>query len=43
MPWLSPLFTHSLHLDKGRLVPPPRAGLGLEVDPDVVGKYRVTQ
>ena len=42
MPWLAPLFTHELHLDKGRLVPPPRAGLGLEVDPDVIGKYRVS-
>jgi L-alanine-DL-glutamate epimerase-like enolase superfamily enzyme len=42
MPWLSPLFMHELHFDKGRLVPPPRAGLGLEVDLDVVKKYRAT-
>jgi L-talarate/galactarate dehydratase len=42
MPWLGPLFTHTLHLDKGRLVPPPRAGLGLEVDPDMVRKYSAT-
>ena len=41
MPWLSPLFTHELHFDQGRLVPPPRAGLGMEVDPDMVAKYRV--
>jgi L-talarate/galactarate dehydratase len=40
MPWLSPLFTQALHLDKGRLVPPPRAGLGLEVDRDMIHKYR---
>jgi L-alanine-DL-glutamate epimerase-like enolase superfamily enzyme len=41
MPWLAPLFEHELHFDKGRLVPPPRAGLGLDLDPDAVEKNTV--
>jgi L-talarate/galactarate dehydratase len=41
MPWLSPLFTAPPRLEQGRLVPPPQAGLGLEVDADAVAKYRV--
>jgi L-alanine-DL-glutamate epimerase-like enolase superfamily enzyme len=40
MPWLYPLFTAPPRIDKGRIVPPPGPGLGLEVDPDAEGKYR---
>ena len=42
MPWLFPLWVESPALVKGRLVPFARPGLGLEVDADVVEKYRVT-
>jgi L-alanine-DL-glutamate epimerase-like enolase superfamily enzyme len=42
MPWLYPLFTAPPRIEKGRLVPPPLPGLGLEVDPDAVAKFRVT-
>ncbi|HWG41930.1 MAG TPA: mandelate racemase/muconate lactonizing enzyme family protein [Gemmataceae bacterium] len=42
MPWLYPLFTAPPRIEQGRLVPPPQPGLGLEVDPDAVAKYRVT-
>ena len=41
MPWLQPLFVDPLRVEKGRLVPPARPGLGLEVNPDAVAKYRV--
>jgi L-alanine-DL-glutamate epimerase-like enolase superfamily enzyme len=41
MPWLFPLFVEPPRVEKGRLTPPPRPGLGLEVDPDAVAKFRV--
>ena len=41
MPWLYPLFTAPPALEQGRLVPPPGPGLGLELDPEAVRKYRV--
>ena len=41
MPWLSPLFTAPPRIDKGRLVPPPGPGLGLEVNADAAEKYLV--
>ena len=40
MPWLYPVFVAPPRLEEGRLVPPPRPGLGLEADPDAVAKYR---
>ena len=40
MPWLYPVFVDPPHVEGGRLVPPERPGLGLEVDPDAVGRYR---
>jgi L-alanine-DL-glutamate epimerase-like enolase superfamily enzyme len=40
MPWLYPVFQGPPHVEGGRLVPPERPGLGLEVDPDAVGRYR---
>jgi L-alanine-DL-glutamate epimerase-like enolase superfamily enzyme len=42
MPWLYPLFTAPPALEGGRLVPPARPGLGLELDPDAVARYRVS-
>jgi L-alanine-DL-glutamate epimerase-like enolase superfamily enzyme len=41
MPWLYPLFTDPPRIEEGRLVPPSGAGLGLEIDPDAVAKWRV--
>jgi L-alanine-DL-glutamate epimerase-like enolase superfamily enzyme len=41
MPWLYPLFTAPPRVEEGRLVPPSGAGLGLELDADAVGKWRV--
>ena len=41
MPWLYPLFANPPALQRGRLVPPGGAGLGLEVNPEAVAKYRV--
>jgi L-alanine-DL-glutamate epimerase-like enolase superfamily enzyme len=41
MPWLFPLFVEPPTLEKGRLVPFHRPGLGLEIDADAVEKYRV--
>ncbi len=40
MPWLFPLWAEPPQLVQGKLAPPPRPGLGLEVDPDAVAKYR---
>jgi L-alanine-DL-glutamate epimerase-like enolase superfamily enzyme len=43
MPWLYPLFTAPPRLEKGRLVPPSKPGLGLELDEEAVAKYRVAR
>jgi L-alanine-DL-glutamate epimerase-like enolase superfamily enzyme len=40
MPWLSPLWVEPPRLVQGKLVPPPRPGLGLEVDTDAAAKFR---
>jgi L-alanine-DL-glutamate epimerase-like enolase superfamily enzyme len=40
MPWLFPLFVEPPNVEKGRLTPPPRPGLGLGLDPDAVARYR---
>ncbi len=40
MPWLYPLFTNPPALQRGRLVPPPGPGLGLELNAETVAKYR---
>jgi L-alanine-DL-glutamate epimerase-like enolase superfamily enzyme len=41
MPWLYPLFTAPPALERGRLVPPPGPGLGLELHAANVAKVRV--
>jgi L-alanine-DL-glutamate epimerase-like enolase superfamily enzyme len=40
MPWLWPLWQEPPRIEGGQLVPPPRPGLGLEVNPEAVAKYR---
>jgi L-alanine-DL-glutamate epimerase-like enolase superfamily enzyme len=40
MPWLWPLWQEPPRIVEGQLVPPPRPGLGLAVNPDAVAKYR---
>jgi L-alanine-DL-glutamate epimerase-like enolase superfamily enzyme len=42
MPWLFPLYLKPPRLENGRLVPPPGAGLGLEINPEAVAKYQVS-
>jgi L-alanine-DL-glutamate epimerase-like enolase superfamily enzyme len=41
MPWLYPLFTAPPRIEDGRLVPPSKPGLGLELDVEAVAKYRM--
>ncbi len=41
MPWLYPLFAAPPRVEKGRLVPPNKPGLGLELNEEMVAKYRV--
>ncbi len=41
MPWLFPAFVEPPAIVNGKLVPPRRPGLGLEVRQDAVEKYRV--
>ncbi len=41
MPWLYPLFANPPALERGRLVPPPGPGLGLELDEAAAAKWRV--
>ena len=41
MPWLFPAFVEPPQLVKGRIVPPQRPGLGLEIEPDAVERYAV--
>lgn len=43
MPWLSPVFTEPPAIVKGQLVPPARPGLGLDVRPDALEKYRLPE
>jgi L-alanine-DL-glutamate epimerase-like enolase superfamily enzyme len=39
VPWLSGLFSEPPAVEQGRLVPPARPGLGLELDPKAVKRY----
>ncbi|MCS6921009.1 MAG: mandelate racemase/muconate lactonizing enzyme family protein, partial [Elioraea sp.] len=41
MPWLYPAFVEPPAVVGGKLVPPRRPGLGLEISPEAVAKYRV--
>jgi L-alanine-DL-glutamate epimerase-like enolase superfamily enzyme len=41
MPWLYPAFVEPPALVNGQIVPPPRPGLGLEIDPEAVRKYEM--
>jgi L-talarate/galactarate dehydratase len=41
MPWLFPLYVSPPRIEKGKLVPPAKPGLGLEIDPDAIGRYGV--
>jgi L-talarate/galactarate dehydratase len=41
--WLTPLWTAPPIIEGGKLVPPPRPGFGLEIDPDAAAKYRAAQ
>jgi L-alanine-DL-glutamate epimerase-like enolase superfamily enzyme len=41
MPWLFPLFLEPPRLEGGKLLPPQRPGLGLDVNPEAVAKYEV--
>jgi len=41
MPWLYPAFMEPPAIVDGKIVPPQRPGLGLEIRPEAVEKYRV--
>jgi L-alanine-DL-glutamate epimerase-like enolase superfamily enzyme len=41
MPWLFPAFAEPPRVVEGKVVPPPRPGLGLEMHPEAVAKYGV--
>jgi L-alanine-DL-glutamate epimerase-like enolase superfamily enzyme len=41
MPWLTPAFLEPPAIVQGRIVPPPRPGLGLDINPDVATKYQL--
>jgi L-alanine-DL-glutamate epimerase-like enolase superfamily enzyme len=41
MPWLSPAFVESPAIVEGKMAPPKRPGLGLEISHEAVEKYRV--
>ncbi len=41
MPWHYPLFANPPAIVEGQLVPPPGPGLGLELDPKAMEKFRV--
>jgi L-alanine-DL-glutamate epimerase-like enolase superfamily enzyme len=43
MPWFTPAFVESPAIVKGQIVPPQRPGLGLEIRPDAVEKYRLPE
>jgi L-alanine-DL-glutamate epimerase-like enolase superfamily enzyme len=41
MPWLFPAFMEPPAIVDGKIVPPQRPGLGLEIRPEAVEKYRI--
>ncbi|MFN4260166.1 MAG: mandelate racemase/muconate lactonizing enzyme family protein [Gemmataceae bacterium] len=41
MPWLYPAFTETPAIVDGKMVPPKAPGLGLEIEPATVDKYRM--
>ncbi|GIW79830.1 MAG: mandelate racemase [Gemmatales bacterium] len=41
MPWLYPAFVETPAIVDGKMVPPKRPGLGLEINPEAVEKYQV--
>jgi L-alanine-DL-glutamate epimerase-like enolase superfamily enzyme len=41
MPWLYPAYVEPPAIVKGRMVPPKRSGLGLEISEEAIAKYRV--
>jgi L-alanine-DL-glutamate epimerase-like enolase superfamily enzyme len=41
MPWLFPAFVEPPAIVEGKIVPPQRPGLGLEINADAVDRYRV--
>lgn len=43
MPWLYPAFLEPPAIVDGQMVPPKRPGLGLEIKPEAVEKYRVVE
>jgi L-alanine-DL-glutamate epimerase-like enolase superfamily enzyme len=43
MPWLTPAFVEPPVIVQGKIVPPPRPGLGLEIRTDYLEKYRIAE
>ncbi len=41
MPWLTAAFTNPPRVEKGRMIPPARPGLGLEIGPVAIDRFRV--
>jgi L-alanine-DL-glutamate epimerase-like enolase superfamily enzyme len=41
MPWLFPAFAEPPRIVEGKVVPPPRPGLGLDMHPEAVAKYSI--
>lgn len=41
MPWLTQAFADPPAIVKGKMLPPQRPGLGLEIRPDAIEKYRI--
>jgi L-alanine-DL-glutamate epimerase-like enolase superfamily enzyme len=42
VPWLAPLFVEPLAIENGTLVPPAKPGLGLELNPEALERFRVS-
>jgi L-alanine-DL-glutamate epimerase-like enolase superfamily enzyme len=42
VPWLNAVFAEPMTFVNGQLVPPKRPGLGLEIRPDAIEKYRLS-
>ena len=41
MPWVAGAFAEPARIENGRMLPPDKPGLGLEISEDVLAKYRV--
>jgi L-alanine-DL-glutamate epimerase-like enolase superfamily enzyme len=41
MPWVAGAFAEPARIENGRMIPPQKPGLGLEIPEEIIRRYRV--